>query len=52
MSLVEVFLSVFLVLELLNVFTLYFQPQSKRGNGIGVFVAWEKRTQDPQVQRL
>lgn len=39
----------FLILECLNVLLLYFDPGSKRGNGVGVFTAWEKSKQDPDV---
>lgn len=39
----------FLVLETANVVTLYFFPGSKYANGVGVFKAWEKSKQDPEV---
>ena len=39
----------FLVLEATNVITLYFFPGSKYANGVGVFTAWEKSKQDPEV---
>ena len=39
----------FLVLEIANVVTLYFFPGSKYANGVGVFKAWEKSKQDPEV---
>lgn len=39
----------FLILECLNVMLLYFDPGSKRGNGVGVFKAWEKSKQDPEI---
>lgn len=42
----------FLILEAANVVTLYFFPGSKYANGIGVFKAWEKSKQDPQVHDL
>ena len=39
----------FLILEASNVITLYFFPGSKYANGVGVFKAWEKSKQDPEV---
>jgi len=39
----------FLILEAANVVTLYFFPSSKYANGVGVFKAWEKSKQDPEV---
>ena len=39
----------FLILEASNVVTLYFFPGSKYANGVGVFTAWEKSKQDPEV---
>lgn len=39
----------FLVLELSNVLALYFAPGSKRANAVGVFSAWEKSKQDPEI---
>jgi hypothetical protein len=39
----------FLIMEGLNVITLYFFPGSKYANGVGVFKAWEKTKQDPEV---
>jgi hypothetical protein len=42
----------FLLLEASNVFTLYFFPGSIYANGIGIFKAWEKSKQDPDVHDL
>ncbi len=42
----------FLVLETANVVTLYFFPGSKYANGVGVFKAWEKSKQDPEVHNF
>jgi hypothetical protein len=39
----------FLVMESMNVLTLYFFPGSKLANGVGVFKAWEKSKNDPEV---
>lgn len=43
---------VFLVLEILNIGVLYFQPGSRLGNGVGVFNAFEKSKADPEVHTL
>lgn len=42
----------FLIMESANVISLYFLPGSKFANGIGVFKAWEKSKQDPEVHDL
>ncbi len=39
----------FMVLEFSNVIALYFAPGSKYANAVGVFTAWEKSKQDPEV---
>ena len=43
---------VFIFLEILNVIILYFAPGTKRGNGLGVFSAYEKSKNDPDVYAL
>ena len=40
------------VLEILNVLMLYFTPETKMGNGVGVFNAYEKSKADPEVHAL
>lgn len=42
----------FLLLETANVITLYFFPGSKYANGIGVFKAWEKSKNDPEMHNF
>lgn len=42
-------IAAFLVLELSNVLMLYFTPGTRRGNGVGVFNAYEKSKQDPEI---
>jgi hypothetical protein len=42
MNILQVVISVFLVLESLNVIVLYRQPSMKQGNGIGVFKVVEE----------
>lgn len=39
----------FLIMEATNMVMLYFFPDSKFANGVGVFKAWEKTKQDPDV---
>lgn len=39
----------FIILELSNVLALYFAPGSRFANAVGVFSAWEKTKQDPEV---
>jgi hypothetical protein len=39
----------FMLLELSNVLALYFTPGSKYANAVGVFSAWEKSKQDPEI---
>lgn len=42
----------FIILELLNVIILYFSPTSTKGNGLGVFNAFEKSKETPEVHAL
>ena len=44
-----IILIIFLVMEFLNVITLYFKPGSKTSNAVGIFKAWEKSKNDPEV---
>ncbi|MCA1953912.1 MAG: hypothetical protein LDL12_02060 [Anaerolinea sp.] len=39
----------FVLLETSNVLALYFAPGSKRANAVGMFSAWEKSKQDPEI---
>ncbi len=52
MNLLSIAIILFLILELLNVFLLYFTPETTRGNGLGVFNAYEKSKSDPAVHSL
>jgi hypothetical protein len=38
-----------MVLELSNILALYFAPQTKVANAVGIFQAWEKSKQDPEI---
>ncbi len=42
----------FILLEFSNVLALYFAPGSKYANAVGVFSAWEKSKQDPEVHNF
>lgn len=46
---VKIVILAFVALELSNVIALYFFPGSKMANAVGVFTAWEKSKQDPEV---
>ena len=52
MSILSIAIILFIILETLNVTMLYFTPETKRGNGVGVFNAYEKSKSDPEVHRL
>ncbi|HEY9075991.1 MAG TPA: hypothetical protein VIO61_05575 [Anaerolineaceae bacterium] len=39
----------FVLLETANVLALYFAPGSKRANAVGMFSAWEKSRQNPEI---
>lgn len=46
---IKMILLAFILLETSNVLALYFAPGSKRANAVGVFSAWEKSRQYPEV---
>ena len=52
MDILSIAIILFLILELLNVCLLYFTPGSCKGNGLGVFSAFEKSKSDPEVHAL
>lgn len=52
MSILSIAISIFILLESLNVLTLYFNPGSQLGNGVGVFNAWEKSKADPEMHQF
>jgi hypothetical protein len=49
MSVPSIAIVIFICLESLNVLTLYFNPGSQIGNGVGVFHAWERSAADPEM---
>jgi len=52
MDVLSIGIVLFAVLETLNVLMLYFTPDTRRGNGIGAFNAYEKSKVDPDVHAL
>lgn len=52
MNILKIVLILFILLELSNVLMLYFTPGTKRGNGMGVFTAWEKSKQNSEIHEL
>ena len=49
MTFAKIVILVFMLLELSNVLALYFAPGSKYANAVGVFTAWEKSKQYPEI---
>jgi hypothetical protein len=49
MNMISVVIIGFILLEATNVIALYFFPGSKFANSVGVFKAWEKSKQDPEI---
>ena len=52
MNIISIVISAFIILEILNVLILYFAPESKKGNGLGIFKAYEKSKEIPEVHTL
>ena len=49
MTIIKIVISVFVFLELSNVLMLYFAPGSRNANAVGIFTAWEKSKQYPEI---
>ena len=49
MDILSIAIILFIILEVLNVITLYFNPGTQIGNGVGVFKAWEKSKEDEEL---
>jgi hypothetical protein len=49
MTIIQIVILAFILLEFSNVLAMYFSPGSKKANAVGVFTAWEKSKQDPEV---
>ncbi len=52
MNLLSIAIILFIVLESLNILLLYFAPGTRRGNGVGVFNAWERSKADPEMHQF
>lgn len=52
MDVLSVVLILFCSLEILNVLVLYLAPGARLGNGVGVFQAYEKSKENPDVHAL
>jgi len=52
MTYIRVIIIGFVILETANVLALYFFPDSKLANSVGVFKAWERSQQDPDMQNF
>ena len=52
MNILQIGIMIFAIIEVGNVMMLYFMPESKMGNGVGVFNAWEASKQDENVHEL
>lgn len=52
MILLKVVIAIFVILETTNVVALYFFPESKMANSVGIFKAWEKSKADPEIHSL
>ncbi len=52
MILLKVAIAIFVILETTNVVALYFFPESKMANSVGIFKAWEKSKADPEIHSL
>lgn len=50
--LVKMVIVFFILLEASNVLALYFAPGSKYANAVGVFTAWEKSKQSPEIHEF
>jgi len=50
MAILSIALILFTILETLNIILLYKAPGSRRGNAVGVFKAFEKTRQDPDIR--
>jgi hypothetical protein len=49
MNFIAIVIMAFIILETTNVVALYFFPDSKYANSVGVFKAWEKSKSDPEI---
>ena len=52
MTLLMIVIAGFLLMEVANVVALYFFPDSKLANSVGVFNGWEKSKADPEIHNF
>ena len=52
LNILSIAIIIFILLESANILTLYFNPGTQKGNGIGVFNAWEKSKSDPEMHQF
>lgn len=52
MEILTIVIIIFIILESANVFILYFKPDSKLGNGVAVFDAWEESKKYPEIHEF
>ena len=52
MNLIQYAIIGFIILETTNIIALYFFPGSKYANSVGIFRAWEKSKQDPELHNF
>lgn len=50
MSILDISIIIFVIMESTNVFALYFYPSTKLANGIGVFNEWFSLQEDPKTK--
>lgn len=52
MNFLRIVITSFLLVETINVLALYFFPGSKYANAVGIFTAWEKSKEDPDIHNF
>ena len=52
MTLLMIVIAGFLLMEVANVVALYFFPDSKLANSVGIFNGWEKSKADPEIHNF
>jgi len=52
MNILQIGILVFASIEFLNIIMLYFNPDSKMGNGVGVFNAWAESKKDERIHEF
>jgi len=49
MDTLSIAILIFIILETMNIILLYFAPSSRKGNGVGIFKAFEKSKEYPEI---